>query len=248
MGHLKTLSDHSLSRLRKVTATQFGKISSIIGVKRGVLKDMGVTVANTRKMSDHIAKTTYDLGSLKTKKQILQHFRGKWGLSDTSSKRLLEIITPSEQGRTAEEQKKWEKGNIRYRRLQDANPTMSRLVGKPEDKGKSVKDKLLKARVPESSFARKQTGGQASALTVGTHSAGGIANAHEGAAGVARVSKLEVKPGDMVLEHIEGGTGFAGGKPPKGDTGVIDLDKKRAEKKAAENNKTGARPNLNLAA
>jgi len=41
---------------------------------------------------------------------------------------------------------------------------------------------------------------------------------------------------------------LAGGKPAEGVASVIDLNKKREEKKSAENKKTGSKPDLQLAA
>lgn len=234
MAYLDPKSKHSLSRLDKIARNQSGKILSISGVRRGILRQMQVKAADTVKMAQSVARTTHQLAlNNQSKQQILRTFRRKWDLKDNSAQKLLGIIAPEKTGRTAAEEKKWKAGNIRYRRLQGIG-SMGRLSGSPEDKGKKTREDLKKPRVPESSFAKKQTGGQASVSSISGHSIGGIANAHEGAAGIAKVSPLEVKDGSMKVKLNKGGQGLAV-QPGKGVTGVANL-------KDASNDETESNP------
>jgi len=206
-------------------------------------------MAEVGKIREHIAQETHQLGrDLKSKKQILQHFRGKWGLSDTNSKKLLQAIAPEKTGPSEAELKKREKENIDYRRF--GAGALGRLRGDAvERRGAAVKQAILAPRGVGGAAGQKSSGGLASVTSIVGRRPSETGGAPQGVVGVAgRSGDLEVKKADLEVHHIEGGTGLAGGKPAEGVASVIDLNKKREEKKSAENKKTGSKPDLQLAA
>lgn len=213
---------------------KLGDPFKITGLKRQLGQHLGKPYLSGAEAKHHLVSTLKKYSSLSyNKKQIIDKMKKEYSLKLDVAKALGNYLIPEKVGRTAVEEKKWKAGNIRYRRLQGIG-SMGRLSGSPEDKGKTTRDKLLKARVPESSFAKNQTSGQASVSSISGHSIGGIANAHEGAAGIARVSPLEVKDGSMKVKLNKGGQGLAV-QPGKGVTGIANL-------KDASNDETGSNP------
>ena len=218
-----------------------------------MLKHMGVPMAEVGKIREHIAEETHQLGrDLKSKKQILQHFRGKWGLSDTNSKKLLQAIAPGKTGPSKKDLEKIKEKNLRMKFIVDVigSKRVSARSGqsagdKRKEAAEGKKQEMLAPRVPgyHSGTAEGPAEKSMGNLVVGPW--GG------------KAEEL-TRSGDLEVKHIEGGTGLAGGKPTgaglaggkleEGVASVIDLNKKREEKKSAENKKTGSKPDLQLAA
>ena len=229
MGYLDIKAKHTQVNLRKATLSRSKKILSITGVKKGVLKEMGVNMADTRKIGEHIAATAHQLGkNLQSKKQILKSFREKWNLSDANSLKLLHTIVPENTGPSAEVLKKRAKGNIAYIRQQRSSVMSS------EDKGRSLRSKLLKSHISASSPAENQAGGKPGKSSVAAHNGGSIANMHQGAAGIAKVIPLMVKDGKMKVKLNKGGEGLVGGQPTGGLASIEEARKKQMDATEAE--------------
>jgi len=93
----KTYFDRAMTR-NKVLAT-LRTVTKDDKVKDLFRKDMKNPTAGDDHFKGHVAKETSRLVSgKKNNKQIIQHYRSKWGLSDKNAKRLLEAIAPADKG------------------------------------------------------------------------------------------------------------------------------------------------------
>jgi hypothetical protein len=226
MALLKPNSDHSVSNIRKSLKSGQGyKLTNqMLGnqnIKKRLLKHMGVPMADVEKIREHIAEETHFLAAnLKSKKQILQHYRGKWGLNDTNAKKLLNIIAPEGTGPSKEQLAKIKERNLRMKFVADVLGDRANLgsgqtaADKRKEETEKKKQDMLMSHTPgyQKGMAEKSAGNN---LVVGPWG-GGAQNL--------------TKKGDLEVQHIEGGAGFASGKPKGGVASVVSLEEARKKK------------------
>jgi hypothetical protein len=188
-------------------------------IKKAILEDMGVPMADVDRMKAHIAEETNQLGrQLKSKKDIIRHYRGKWAMTDQKAKQLLESIAPEDKGLTPEQIEKMKERNRRLQRMYSRfHGTLKKRFASDQgaNKGEDTRNRILNKHKPED-----LRGDSATEHTVGVVAAGGspgvVGGAPSGATGLTNTRPLEVKDGTMkVATHEGSGMAIKPGEKPK---------------------------------
>jgi len=228
---------------------KLGDPFKVIGLKRQLGSHLGKPYLSGAEAKHHLVSKLKEYSNKSyNKKQIIDKMKKEYSLKMDVAKALGNYLIPGKTGPSKDELEKIKERNLRMKFIVDVigSKRVSARSGqsagdKRKEAAEEKKQEMLAPRTPgyQKDTAEKSMGN----LVVGPWS--------------GKAEEL-TRSGDLEVKHIEGGTGLAGGKPTgaglaggkleEGVASVIDLNKKREEKKSAENKKTGSKPDLQLAA